>query len=185
MRRNSRLMPNVIAGALAVMLTLLMVLVACTSESATPSPAGTGKMFVRGGLGNCAPEGSVVVKDEAPGDVNEFTSTSGVITAVYIKAGTPCYEFLADQTIGCYTVTGIGTETVTVTRSGSGPDCKEISHIEYVIGAPTPTPTPEPTPTPTPTPEPTPTPTPTPEPTPTPTPTPEPTPSPTPTPTSL
>ena len=164
MRRNSRLMPNFVAGALAAMLTLLMVLVACTSESATPTPAGTGTMLVKGGLGNCAPEGSVVVKDEDPGDVTEFTSTSGVITAVYIKAGTPCYEFLADQTIGCYTVTGIGTETVTVTRSGSGPECKEISHIEYVIGAPTPTPTPTPTPEPTPTPTPTPTTTPTPTP---------------------
>ena len=30
----------------------------------------------------------------------------------------------------CYTVSGIGTSTVTVTKIGSGPNCKEISHLD-------------------------------------------------------
>lgn len=97
------------------------------------------------GQGNCL--GGGATKIDNPGDTTTITAPGGqVITQVAIKAGTPCFIFNADGTQGCYTVSGIGTSTVTVTRSGSGPTCKEISHIEYVTGtAPPPPPPPPPT----------------------------------------
>lgn len=93
-----------------------------------------------GGLGNCLGGDATKTPDD-PGDTVILTAPAGqVITVVAIKAGTPCIEFTADATIGCYTVSGIGTSSVTVTRSGSGPSCKEISHVEFLTStAPPPT----------------------------------------------
>ncbi|HLB27299.1 MAG TPA: hypothetical protein VJN32_06585, partial [Dehalococcoidia bacterium] len=105
-----------------------------------------------------------------------------VVTSICIKSGTDTFGTDAHSGLitadgvygndGCFTVSGIGTSSVTVTR-GASPPCKDISHVDFFTDpAPTPTPTPTPEP-PTPTPTPTPTPEP-PTPTPTPTPTPEP-----------
>ena len=83
--------------------------------------------------GNCAPAGGSVTKIENPGDEEVFTAPEGqVVDAVFIKAGRDCIEFTEDFTDDCYSVTGIGTQVVTVERIGSGRDCKEISHIEFV-----------------------------------------------------
>lgn len=92
------------------------------------------------GVGNCLGADATKTPDD-PGDTVILTAPAGqVITVVAIKAGTPCIEFTADATIGCYTVSGIGTSSVTVTRSGSGPSCKEISHVEFLTStAPPPT----------------------------------------------
>ncbi len=149
------------------------------------------------GQGDC--EAGYVFKDEDGSDGFTYEGDT-VITRVIIKAGSAqstdgnqCTEFTEDGENGCYEVEGLGTTSVTVTKIGDGPDCKDISHASFYADSeeeptptPTPTPTPEPTPTPTPTPEPTPTPTPeesdeTSDPTPTPTPEPTPTPTPTPT----
>jgi hypothetical protein len=93
-----------------------------------------------GGLGNCLGGDATKTPDD-PGDTVILTAPAGqVITTVAIKAGVPCIEFTADGTMGCYTVSGIGTNSVTVTRSGSGPTCKEISHVEFLTStAPPPT----------------------------------------------
>jgi hypothetical protein len=78
-------------------------------------------------------------KIENPGDTETLTAPAGqVITAVSIKAGNACIIFNESGTMGCYTVTGIGTNSATVTRSGSGPGCKEISHIEFTTSTPPP-----------------------------------------------
>jgi hypothetical protein len=91
------------------------------------------------GAGNCL-EGSNKV--ENPGDTETLTAPAGqVITTVAIKAGNPCITFTSDGTMGCYTVSGIGTNSVLVTRSGSGPTCKEISHIEFLTSTEPPPPT--------------------------------------------
>jgi len=113
------------------------------------------------------------------------SSSSETVTGVCIKTGQGAFNGLKHTGVitqngaydSCFSVTGIGTNSVTVTESGlSG--CKDISHIDVIVGTqttPTPTqmpPTPTPTevpPTPTPTQVP-PTPTPT-EVPPTPTPT--------------
>jgi hypothetical protein len=91
------------------------------------------------GAGNCL--GGDATKVENPGDTETLTAPAGqVITRVAIKAGNACIIFDSDATMGCYTVSGIGTNSVLVTRSGSGPTCKEISHIEFLTStAPPPT----------------------------------------------
>jgi hypothetical protein len=93
-----------------------------------------------GGLGNCLGGDATKTPDD-PGDEVILTAPAGqVITTVAIKAGPGCITFTADGTMGCYTVEGIGTNSVTVTRSGSGPSCKEISHVEFLTStAPPPT----------------------------------------------
>jgi hypothetical protein len=92
------------------------------------------------GTGNCL--GGDATKVENPGDTETLTAPAGqVITTVAIKAGTACITFNSDTTIGCYTVSGLGTPSVTVTRSGSGPTCKEISHIEFITSTAPPPPT--------------------------------------------
>jgi hypothetical protein len=99
-----------------------------------------------GGTGNCL--GGGATKVENPGDSETLTAPAGqVITQVAIKAGTACIIFDSDATIGCYTVSGLGTDTVLVTRSGSGPTCKEISHIEFITSTAPPPPTTTTTPT--------------------------------------
>jgi hypothetical protein len=92
------------------------------------------------GKGNCLGADATKTPDD-PGDTVILTAPAGqVITTVAIKAGTPCVVFTADGSNGCYTVEGIGTPSVTVTRIGSGPDCKEISHVEFLTStAPPPT----------------------------------------------
>jgi hypothetical protein len=71
-----------------------------------------------------------------------------VITAVCIKSGTN--EFLVTMNgsvAGCYTVAGIGQQTVTVSGGGTGSTCQETSHIAAFWSlAATPT-VPAPTPT--------------------------------------
>lgn len=111
---------------------------------------------------------------EGTGDLVTFNAPSGnTITQVCVKASTDHFKFTSNTSDGCYTVSGIGTGSTTVERTGTpSSECQEISHIDvYYEPSPTLTPTPppagEPTPTesPTPTEEPTPTsnPTPTPE----------------------
>jgi len=130
------------------------------------------------------------VSDISPISVNlaTYTAPSGyTITGVCIKAGNDMFGDGHSGVLGngtyngttgnaCYVVTGVGSQTVTVTRIASGNSCKELSHIDvYKTNAPTVTPTPTPTVTPTVTPTPTRTPTPTVTPTLTPTGTPTPT----------
>jgi hypothetical protein len=92
------------------------------------------------GAGNCL--GGDATKVENPGDTETLTAPAGqVITTVAIKAGNACITFTTDATVGCYTVSGLGTPIVTVTRSGSGPTCKEISHIEFITSTGPPPPT--------------------------------------------
>jgi hypothetical protein len=111
--------------------------------SSSPAFAGPGG----GATGNCL--GGGATKIENPDDATTITAPAGqVITQVAVKAGTQCFIFDSDGTQGCYTVTGLGTATVEVTREGSGPTCKEISHIEFITSTgPTPPPPPPPPPT--------------------------------------
>lgn len=94
------------------------------------------------GLGDCGT--GYIFKDET--DPYTYTSDQ-IITKVIVKAGSQnqgeaCFTFTADGDNGCYQVTGIGTTTVTVTKIGSGPECKDISHVEfYADNGPTATPT--------------------------------------------
>lgn len=97
---------------------------------------------------------------------NSVTLPSGyTITSIDVKAGNGCIPvYPTNSASTCYSVVTNG-NTATVTKIGSGSNCKDISHLEgtYSIqSAPTATPTPtmQPTATPTNTPSCTPTPTP-------------------------
>jgi hypothetical protein len=94
------------------------------------------------GQGTCIEGGT---KIDNPGDSEVIEAPAGsVITQVAIKAGRDCFFFPPLTSNDCYSVSGLGTSTVTITRIGSGPDCKEISHIEYTIGPGVPPPPPPP-----------------------------------------
>lgn len=110
-----------------------------------------------------------------------YNAPSGqYIYSVCVKASVEHYTFISDGSNGCYTVSGIGTGSVTVTRTGSqDSSCQEISHVDVYYGSSLPTATPTPTnnPTDSPTATPTSTATPTNNPTNSPTATPTPTPT--------
>lgn len=96
-----------------------------------------------------------------------FTTPSGEnVDGVCIKSGSGMFgdthsESLANGTYesGCYQVTGVGTNTVTVTKLLDGSECKGISHLDIYYSRSQVTPTPTETITPTPTDRVTPTPT--------------------------
>lgn len=133
-------------GALGVLAAALLIAFFALFASAADSASPHGDCA--GGVSDIAPVSDNLATYDAGGDT---------ITGVCIKAGnTALHDFyIADVNTGCYTISGIGTSVVTVTRTGEGRECQAISHIDVLIGDPqTPTPTPTPpatTPTPTPT----------------------------------
>lgn len=78
-------------------------------------------------------------KYEGSGPFNLTAPDGMVFTQVIIKAGSDqsageaCNYFTSDSS-GCYSVSGIGTDTLSVSKIGSGPECKDISHIEVFYG---------------------------------------------------
>lgn len=106
------------------------------------------------GQGNCLdPNTPGFIKEDTGGTSVTITADSGyVITSVTVKAGSDqssdsyCTTYTANGTYSCYTVTGLGTGSVTVTKIGEGQNCKDISHLEAIQVLPTLTPT-DPTPT--------------------------------------
>ncbi len=81
--------------------------------------------------------GSVSDKDS---EVSYTVENDEIVTGVCIKSGEGSFGdkqhsgVLGNGTYeNCYTVEGVGTRTVTVTRIGEGPDCKAISHIDVVF----------------------------------------------------
>jgi len=97
------------------------------------------------GLGDCG--SGYVEKTNSNGEIAEYNGTE-VIGSVYVKSGSQnqddgsCYLFTEDGSNGCYAVSGLGTTSVTVTHVGTGPDCKEISHVEFYAAQVTATPPP-------------------------------------------
>ncbi len=81
--------------------------------------------------------GSIADKDS---EVSYTVENDEIVTGVCIKSGSDSFEdskhsgVLGNGTYeDCYTVSGVGTRTVTVIRIGEGPDCKAISHIDVVF----------------------------------------------------
>jgi hypothetical protein len=101
----------------------------------------TGQCFYELGLDG------IQVDPGADGNATATAPNGNVVSRIAVKAGPTC-AFTPETVTGiytiggegapCYVVSGIGSETVTVTRVGSGPVCKDISHIEF-IAAPQPT----------------------------------------------
>lgn len=178
-----------LAGVAAVALVLVLALAWAPPAIGQTNCDGSYKNDSGGGASFTAPDGSIIYKV--------------VIKAGSEQSGGGDFTFTSDGDDGCYHVSGIGTQSANAGGGGSGPDCKDISHVTFYYkcteqptptetstNIPTPTETatntPVPTPTQSPLPSPTPTNTNTPVPTPTqspltPTPTSSPLPSPTPT----
>jgi hypothetical protein len=81
-----------------------------------------------------------------------YSITEGVFTELVVKSATACFSFTADGTNGCYSVEGIGTQSISAQRIGDGPNCQQISHVlvlwkDEATDTPTPTATDTPTPT--------------------------------------
>ena len=70
-------------------------------------------------------------------DEMTFTASAGkIVDGVCIKSGQLHTGVLSDGLYenGCYEVSGVGTQTVTVKRVGDpGPDCQEISHVDVLV----------------------------------------------------
>jgi hypothetical protein len=68
-------------------------------------------------------------KIEGTGPFTYTTSAGKVISEIIIKAGQNCVSFTSSGSDGCYEVSGIGTQTVTIKRIGDGKTCQEISNV--------------------------------------------------------
>ena len=117
------------------------------------------------GAGNCG-SGYIAKDENSPFEYNGGQNVCKVtIKAGSQEQGEACYSFRyppANQSNGCYNVSGLGSNSVSVGGGDTGPDCKGISHVEFYSCPvpPTDTPTIPPPPTDTSTPtetEPTPT----------------------------
>ncbi len=96
------------------------------------------------GQGNCT-EGFVHKDESSPFSFE----TDSSICSVEVKAGSDqstddnaCTRLASDGSNGCYTVSGLGSGSVSVEKVGTGSDCKDISHVEFYPcsqDAPTPT----------------------------------------------
>lgn len=127
-----------------------------------------GALIIGGGLvgaypvyadGNGSPdECKTGVSVEGNEDSLTYTTNEGTIEFVCIKSGANMFTDghsgqLGNGTHadGCYTISGVGTASVTVTRNGDGPNCQGLSHIDIGISETTETVPPQETETATPT----------------------------------
>ncbi|MCR4306136.1 MAG: hypothetical protein NUV73_03575 [Candidatus Daviesbacteria bacterium] len=129
-------------------------------------------------------------------NILSVTAPAGeIVDGVCIKSGSNMFGetghsgVLGNGTFedGCYSISGVGTATATVTRVGSGSDCQELSHIDGIFGTPitpvsSPSPSPSASPSPSTSPSPSPSASPSPSPSASPSPSVSPSPSPTPSP---
>lgn len=105
------------------------------------------------GAGNCLDSSNPNwIKEDSGGTSVTINADPGfVINSVTVKAGSEastggneCITLTGSNS--CYSVSGLGTGSVTVTKVGDGPSCKDISHLEAIQEqVPTDEPTQEPT----------------------------------------
>ena len=78
-----------------------------------------------------------VCKTGDQADNGIFTAEAGeIVDGVCIKSGELHTGVLGNglHRDGCYEVSGVGTQTVTVQRVGNpGPDCQQISHVDVLV----------------------------------------------------
>ena len=116
--------------------------VAACGDAAGPPSFSNGQK-----LGQCFLEG-VQVEPSADGNAVVSAPAGQVVSQVAVKAGTLCWftppevsgtYSIAVAGLPCYVVAGLGTAVATITRVGTGPSCKDISHVEFVAGVSPPT----------------------------------------------
>lgn len=109
-----------------------------------PATLGGGKVYADGsGSPDACLDTTANVHGSVEGTDDLVTKDVGagnVVTGVCIKSGDNMFgedkhsQVLNNGTYenGCFKVEGVGTQTATVTRLGSGPECQGISHIDVV-----------------------------------------------------
>ncbi len=124
---------------------------ASPQESASPSPsqeASPSPSVSPGPTGQCYSkcegweEGCFKMQAGPNGPYTATAPDGQIIDFLYIKSSTSCYLFTEDVSGGCYSITGLGTQTVTVIRTEDSNECKGISHVEFVAGDPETSPSP-------------------------------------------
>ena len=150
--------------ALAIGASAMLAIGVLSLNSLSPSAADA-----VAGHGDCT--GGVVSISPDSADQATYDAGSDIVTGVCIKSGvymwggnhSPLFTSDATNILACYSVSGIGSSSLTVLRTGAASStCQAISHIDVIVETPAPTPTPTSTPGPTPAPTPISTPTPTP-----------------------
>jgi hypothetical protein len=123
-----------VLGAAAAVAFAAFVAAACSQSGnplAGPSGLSGGSLAAQPG-GDTCPAGDNVKVDASNENLVTFNASPDIITSVCIKAGQTTSLVISSDVVGaCYTVSGIGTSTVTVTRTGSGPGCQGISHVRF------------------------------------------------------
>ena len=116
-----------IAFALFATLAIFMVFAFTNARIVSADGAGSPDEC----LGGATVTGSIQGTD----DEVTFTAPDGqVVSGVCIKSGQLHTAPLTDaDSNDCYTISGVGTDTVTVTRIGDGPDCQAISHVDATL----------------------------------------------------
>ena len=119
----------------AALPTLLALGYLAGSVVASPEQAGPGGGSDGGGQESCLAEADKV---EEPGDPLTINAPAGrIVRQVAIKAesdnqgGFGCLLYPPLTSGPCYTVSGLGTAVVTITRIRARSDCKEISQVEW------------------------------------------------------
>ncbi len=100
----------------------------CSAPDDTDPPVEAGESFNANAATVKAPTGWVIaaICIKAGGHMFGGSGHSGLITSDGMYGGpAPGSD--------CYAVTGIGTDTVTVTRTGVGPDCQGLNHIDVIL----------------------------------------------------
>ena len=110
---------------------------------ATGILVGSGQVSYADGDGSSDACKTGVKSPENPGNEWVYNADEGmVVEGVCIKSGENMFGgnkhsgVLANGTYenGCYTVSGVGTRTVTVKRVREGNDCQAISHVDVRVG---------------------------------------------------
>ena len=137
-----------LSGLVYLLIAVAIAVGAVAAAASLGMLGGSPQVTAGANHGDCT--GAVTDIDPDTDDLATYdTGSDKIVTGVCIKAGTMFngdHGFFTENAAGiedCYTITGIGTSSIEVTRTGDpGPDCQQISHIDVIEGdAPTPTPT--------------------------------------------
>lgn len=117
---------NVKRTLLVVILTVLSLIIFFTS-----------KVYATGGKNKTCSDAQVTSIENGSENQMSYSVTGGLIEGVCIKSGVNMFEEghsgslgNGDYEDGCYTVSGIGTSTVTVNRNKDGKYCQGLSHLD-------------------------------------------------------
>lgn len=117
----------------------LSLILAFVAVGVSPTVSADGQGSSEACLGTT--EGVLGSQEGTDNKVTVDVGAGNIVAGVCIKSGEKMFEgnqhsgVLGNGTYedGCYKVEGVGTQTVTVTRIGSGNDCQGISHIDVVV----------------------------------------------------